>query len=148
VDVETMVDCVVLQLRNVPRHVDHGHRHHASGQTAAQPLGTSPRRAGCGHEEARLENQLTSRSKRAPMGGGAIAPCVARPEGGQLAMSTKQLAVLAQARLAAACGHLGAPSAINGGANGATKVTPGASFTGMWYPAPDRLMSQSERLPS
>jgi len=64
-------------------------------------------------------------------------------------MSSTQVAGLALARLNHASRDGRAPSsAIKGGANCATKATPGASFTGMWYPHPERLMSQSERLPS
>lgn len=64
-------------------------------------------------------------------------------------MSTKHVAYLALARLPESSGsHRALSSAINGGANCAPKATQGASFTGMWYRNPERLMSQSERLPS
>jgi len=64
-----------------------------------------------------------------------------------MAISTKQVAVLAVARLEGASGHRALSSAIKPEANCA-KATPGASFTWMWYRDPERLMSQSERLPS
>ncbi|HUB70787.1 MAG TPA: hypothetical protein VL984_10230 [Acidimicrobiales bacterium] len=66
-------------------------------------------------------------------------------------MSNKQSAQLAAARLTAAPGqNAGRPSVKSGlsGANGADKAIPGAAFTTMWYRHPERLMSQSERLPS
>jgi len=64
-------------------------------------------------------------------------------------MSSTQLAGLALARLSNLSREGRAlSSAIKGGANCATKATPGASFVGMWYRHSERLMSQSERLPS
>ena len=71
-----------------------------------------------------------------------------RSEGGQMATSTKYAAALAAARLNQASGPRTVRSAVQGGANCGTKAIPGASFTWMWYGNPERLMSQSERLPS
>ena len=65
-----------------------------------------------------------------------------------MAVNTKHAAALTAARLAQAPGQSAVPSALRGGANGATKAIPGTSFTGMWYRGTERLMSQSERLPS
>jgi len=62
-------------------------------------------------------------------------------------MSTKQVALLAAARLEGPSRHRALSSAIKAGANCA-KDFPGASFTWMWYRNSERLMSQSERLPS
>jgi hypothetical protein len=64
-----------------------------------------------------------------------------------MAMSTQQVALLAVARPEGASGHRASSLAIKAGANCA-KANPGASFTWMWYRNPERLMSQSERLPS
>jgi hypothetical protein len=64
-----------------------------------------------------------------------------------MAMSTKHVALLTVARPEAASGLGASSSAIKAGANCA-KANPGASFTWMWYRNPERLMSQSERLPS
>jgi hypothetical protein len=62
-----------------------------------------------------------------------------------MAMSTKHVALLTVARPEAASGLGASSSAIKAGANCA-KANPGASFK--WYRNPERLMSQSERLPS
>ena len=64
-------------------------------------------------------------------------------------MGTKQVTRLAAARLADPSGHLQASSAAQGMANCAIAAMPGGtSFTSKWYRNPERLMSQSERLPS
>jgi hypothetical protein len=72
-------------------------------------------------------------------------------------MSTMLLAHLAGSRVVAAGTGNGAASSDRQRANGgtaqaagmcATRVLPGASFKSIWYFHPERLMSQSERLPS
>ena len=65
-----------------------------------------------------------------------------------MAMNTQRVANLTAARPDAVSGHSTLSSAIKPGANCAQVVLPGASFTRMWYRGPERLMSQSERLPS
>jgi hypothetical protein len=61
-------------------------------------------------------------------------------------MSSKQAPGLASARLNDGP-KVPALTSAHAGANCIGKAMPGASFTSEWY-RPERLMSQSERLPS
>jgi hypothetical protein len=73
-------------------------------------------------------------------------------------MGSTQVTGLAAARLEGTCGHHG-PSLASStvaavaatmqvAADRAGTAMPGATFASKWYPNPERLMSQSERLPS
>jgi hypothetical protein len=63
-------------------------------------------------------------------------------------MSNTQTAQLTQARANGAFGFGVSSPATRLGADGADKAIKGASVNRMWYGHPERLMSQSEPIPS